>query len=252
MGWMNDTLEYLKLDPIVRKDHHEKMTFSMMYAFSENYILPLSHDEVVHGKRSMLDKCFGTYEQKFDALRSYYTFMIGHPGKKLSFMGNEFGPFMEWRYYEQLEWGLLDHPKHAMLREYVKALNTLYRKEKALWELDDRYDGFEWVNAEDKWRNVFSFVRKSKDPEDFLLFVINMCPVTREKLSVGIPRFTEYKEILSSDRVEFGGGGLTNDRMLKPRPSGADGKRFSIELDLAPYGAVVLKPVFRESVSNIK
>ena len=248
MGWMNDTLEYISLDPVVRKDYHEKMTFSMMYAFAENYILPLSHDEVVHGKKSLLDKCFGDYEQKFACLRSYYTFMMGHPGKKLMFMGGEFGPFMEWRFYEQLEWKLRKYPKHEMLREYVKALNHLYRNEKSMWEIDDSYDGFEWINADDKWRNIFSFVRKSKDPDDFLLFVVNMCPVAYWGHSVGIPRFTEYEEILCSDSGQFGGTDIRNREILKPQPHGADGKRFSIKLDLAPYGAVVLKPRFKKSL----
>ncbi len=248
MGWMNDTLEYISLDPIYRKDHHNKMTFSMMYAFAENYVLPLSHDEVVHGKKSLLDKCFGNYDQKFKELKSYYTFMMGHPGKKLMFMGGEFGPFMEWRHYEQLEWKLLLYPNHANIREYVKALNKLYREEKAMWEIDDGYDGFEWINADDCWRNVFSFVRKSKDPDDFLMFVVNMCPVAYNDLPVGIPRFTEYREILCSDSYEFGGSGMTNENVsLKPLPSGADGKRFSIRINLASYGAVVLKPVFNKS-----
>jgi len=246
MGWMNDTLEYIELDPIYRKDYHSKMTFAMMYAFSENYILPLSHDEVVHGKKSLLDKCFGPYEQKFDCLRSYYTFMMGHPGKKLMFMGGEFGPFMEWRFYEQLEWKMLVYPKHSALREYVKALNRMYRTEKALWEIDDSYDGFEWINADDEWRNIFSFIRKSKEPDDFLMFVINMCPVSRDDFSVGITRFTEYREILSSDAAEFGGSGRTNNGIIKPQPFGADNKRFSIRINLPSYGAVVLKPIYEK------
>jgi 1,4-alpha-glucan branching enzyme len=178
--------------------------------------------------------------------------MMGHPGKKLMFMGGEFGPFMEWRFYEQLEWKLLKYPKHASLREYVKALNHLYRNEKSLWEIDDSYDGFEWINADDKWRNIFSFVRKSSDLEDFLIFVVNMCPVEYRGHLVGIPRFTEYEEILCSDSGRFGGNDITNREMLKPLPIGSDGKRFSVRVDLAPYGAVVLKPKFIKSQNKMK
>lgn len=247
MGWMNDTLEYIKMDPIYRQYHHEKMTFSMMYAYAENYILPLSHDEVVHGKRSLLDKCFGEYEQKFACLRSYYTYMIGHPGKKLLFMGGEFGPFLEWRYYEALEWKMLLYPKHSMLREYVKALNLLYREEPSLWEKDPSPEGFEWIDADDRSRNLLSFVRKGNDGDDMLLFVCNFSPVAHHSLSVGIPRFTDYTEVLNSDGEAFGGSGMVNEGLIRPRPQGAGKKRFSIQIRLAPYGAAVFRPVIKQT-----
>lgn len=240
MGWMNDTLEYISMDPIYRQYEHNKMSFSTMYCFAENYILPISHDEVVHGKRSLLDKCYGDYEQKFKELRSYFTYMIGHPGKKLSFMGNEFGPFMEWRFYEELEWKMLLYPNHSALRNFVKKLNAFYKNEPALWENDISYDGFEWLDADDVARNTYSFIRKAKNPNDFLIFVMNFSPCGHDYYRVGLPRVTDYEIVLSTyeDHNEH--------TILKPMGKGANKKRFSVEFDLLPYEAVVLKPRFIE------
>ena len=247
MGWMNDTLEYISEDPYFRKYKHNKMSFSLMYAFAENYILPISHDEVVHGKKSLLDKCFGPYEEKFDCLRSYMVYMLGHPGKKLSFMGNEFGPFMEWRHYEELEWKLLLYPRHSMLREFTKEINRTYLSQHALWENDDSYDGFEWIDADNADENTYTFVRRSKNPDDFLIFVMNFSPVERKEFHVGIPRFTDYEVVLSNDEKRFGGKGMINaGDSIKPTAVGANGKRFSLEIDLPGYGALILKPVFKK------
>lgn len=238
MGWMNDTLEYISMDPIYRQYEHNKMTFSLMYAFAENYILPISHDEVVHGKRSLLDKCYGTYEEKFKEVRCYLTYMIGHPGKKLSFMGNEFGPFMEWRWYEELEWKLLLYPNHSAQKEFVKRLNHLYLTEPALSENDDSYYGFEWIDADNTADNTYVFRRNSKNPDDFLIFIMNFSPCEHKRFRVGIPRVTDYEIILSTDNEERA------DEKMKPEGQGANGKRFSVSLDLAPYEAVILKPHF--------
>ncbi len=244
MGWMNDTLAYVGLDPIYRKWHHNKMTFSLMYAFSENYILPLSHDEVVHGKKSMLNKMFGTYEQKFDALRCFYTYMMAHPGKKLLFMGGEFGQFVEWRYYEALDWKLLLFPKHEAVRIFVSELNYLYKHEKALFEQDCTYDGFRWIDADNSDQSVFSFIRYAEDPKDFLVVICNFTPVAYEEYKIGVPRFADYRELINSDAVRFGGGGMVNEELLRPKPQGWNGQPFHISFRLPAGGAVIFQPIF--------
>lgn len=244
IGWMNDTLEYMRKDPIYRKWEHNRMTFSLVYAFSENFILPLSHDEVVHGKLSLLNKMYGDADYKFTSLRCYYTYMMTHPGKKLLFMGGEFGQFIEWRYSEELEWSLLFSSSHAALRDFVSELNYLYKKEKSLWEQDDRYDGFEWIDAHNGDQSVFSYLRKGKDPKDFLVVVCNFTPVSYDEYNIGVPRFADYEEILNSDAERFGGSGMCNEVLLRPHPTGWHGKPFCVTIKLPAGSAVILKPHF--------
>ncbi|MBS5842096.1 MAG: 1,4-alpha-glucan branching protein GlgB [Clostridiales bacterium] len=244
MGWMNDTLEYMKLDPIYRQWHHNKMTFSIMYAFSENYILPLSHDEVVHGKHSMLDKMFGEYDTKFDALRCYYLYMMTHPGKKLLFMGSEFGPFIEWRYYEELEWKLLLYPKHEQLRRYVQRLNAFYIENRALWEMDDSDDGFHWIDANNSSQSIFTYVRYAEKKEDFLVVICNFTPVTYEEFKIGVPRFADYALAFSTEDASNG----ENEVLLKPEPEPWNHCPFHIKMKLPGYGAMVYRPIFRRKI----
>ena len=239
MGWMNDTLKYVGIDPVFRKWHHNLMNFSMMYIFRENFILPLSHDEVVHGKKSMIDKMFGDYDTKFRALRLYYLFMFTHPGKKLSFMGNEFAPFLEWRFYEELEWNMLNFPIHASMKDYVKALNAFYLSNKALWEVDDDYSGFRWINADDADYSILSYVRYSKDEHDHLVVVCNFTPVEHSYFTVGVPEDVEYHKVFASN----GDDGVSVQ--CKATNEGRNGMPFSINIKLPGYSAVIYKPAFR-------
>ena len=246
MGWMHDTLEYFEIDPLYRKYSHNKLNFSIMYGFNENYILPLSHDEVVHGKKTILDKMHGILEAKFDSMRAYLTYMITHPGKKLTFMGTEFGQIMEWRYYEELEWKMLMYPKHAGLHVFVSELNYLYKTYKCLWEIDDKPESFEWIDADNCDESVFSYIRKGKDPKDFLVIVCNFTPVRRNNFTIGVPRFAEYYEILNSNLVRFGGIDEACEKIIKPRPEGKNNKPFSLQIDLPGNSAVIYKPIFRK------
>ena len=241
MGWMNDFLEYLKLDPYFRKFNHNKMTFSLAYTYSEKYILVLSHDEVVHLKRSMIYKMPGEYEDKFANLRAAYSFMIGHPGKKLLFMGQDFAQFQEWSEQRELDWYLLGEAKHQELQNYVKALLTLYKKNPALYEADNNPQGFEWINADDADRSIFSFVRRSEDGKSNLLFVINFTPIERMEYRVGVPQENSYKLILNSDDTAFGGTGKAQTEIFRAEKKDCDGRPYSISFDLAPYGAAVFK-----------
>lgn len=208
IGWMNDTLEYVSLNPFFRKDNHNKITFSFMYAFSENFILPISHDEVVYGKRSLINKMNGDYDQKFDAIRAFYGYMMAHPGKKLNFMGNEIGQFDEWDNTRQIEFDLLRFEKHQKLQNYVKALNWFYLTHNQLYEVDSSWDGFEWIIPDDNKNNVVVFSRKNKSGEK-LIVVCNFSPVKLEHYRAYV-EVGEYQEIFNSDNVEFGGAGLTN------------------------------------------
>lgn len=241
MGWMNDTLKYVGIDPIYRKWHHNLMNFSMMYIFKENFILPLSHDEVVHGKKSIIDKMFGNYDEKFDALRLYYLFMITHPGKKLSFMGNEFAPFLEWRFYEGLEWKMLDFPKHASFKDYIKSLNSFYLDNNALWEVDDDYSGFKWINADDKDYSILSYIRYAKDPKDFLVVVCNFTPVEHKDFVLGVPEKAEYHKVFAS-KGEDGMSVVCN-----ANEGECNYLPFNIKVNLPGYGALVYKPVFSDN-----
>ena len=242
MGWMNDMCHYLKLDPFFRQYNHKDITFSMMYAFSENFVLPISHDEVVHGKGSMAGKMPGdTQEKKFANLRAAYGFMTGHPGKKLLFMGQEFGQMDEWNENRSLEWELLQYPVHKEMQEYVKALNHLYTTQPALYEMDYEPEGFEWINCTYNDENIAIFIRKTKRPEDTLLFVCNFVPVAHEKFRVGVPFAGKYKEILNSDSVKFGGTGATNPRVKASKKEEWDAREHSISITLPPLGICVFQ-----------
>ena len=241
MGWMNDFLEYMKTDPYFRKFNHNKMTFSMTYAYAEKYILVLSHDEVVHLKCSMLNKMPGEYEDKFANLKAGYSFMMGHPGKKLLFMGQEFGQLREWSEERELDWYLLAEEKHQQLQSYVAALQHLYTKNKAMYELDCQPEGFEWINADDAYRSIFSFVRHSADGKNNLLFVINFTPVPRPDYRVGVPRRKQYRLILNSDEFQYGGSGKEQPEVYKVVKGECDGRPYSFAYDLPAYGVAVFK-----------
>ncbi len=243
MGWMNDILEYIAKDPIHRKFHHNLITFSFMYAFSENFILPLSHDEVSHGKKSLLDKMPGDYWQMFANVRALLGFMMAHPGKKLIFMGAEFGQFIEWNCSQGLDWHLLDYPKHRKLWEYTKALNHFYLKNKALWELDFTWEGFEWIDPHDGEQSVISFLRRGKDKDDFLIAVTNFTPVVREPYRVGVPELGDYKEVFNSDDQAWGGSGQLNLKKLAAENLPWHSQRYSIELKLPPLGTIFLRKI---------
>ena len=244
MGWMNDFLEYMKLDPYFRKDNHNKMTFSMTYAYSEKYVLVISHDEVVHLKCSMVNKMPGYPEEKIRNLKAAYAFMLFHPGKKLLFMGQEFAQEREWSEKRELDWFLLDDPKHKHMQDWVKALLHLYRKNPCLYEQDTTWAGFEWMNANDYERSIFSFVRKSKDGKNNLLFVISFTPVERDDYRVGVPGRHTYKLVLNSADPQFGGTDTEDTKRplsYKAEKKPCDGRDYSIGYKLPPYGVAVFK-----------
>lgn len=241
MGWMNDFLEYQKCDPYFRKYNHNKMTFSMTYAYSENYILVISHDEVVHLKKSMLEKMPGNDEQKFANLKAAYAFMLGHPGKKLLFMGQEFGERREWSEERELDWPSLDDPKHRDLKDYVGQLLAMYNKYPALYGMDDTWDGFQWINANDGDRSIFSFVRYSPSKRNNLLFVINFTPVERPDYRVGVPKKKRYTKIFSTKAPEIGGVADTEPVIYQAKASECDGQPYSIDYPLPGYGVAVFK-----------
>lgn len=241
MGWMHDFTEYMKLDPLFRKNAHYMMTFSMEYAYSENYILVLSHDEVVHLKCSMLNKMPGLGFDKFANLKVAYAFMMGHPGKKLLFMGQDFAQLREWSEERELDWYLLAEQPHQQIQNWVQDLLHLYRKNKALYELDTEEGGFDWINKDDIFRSIFSFVRHSKDNKKNLLFVCNFTPMEREDYRVGVPRGKQYKLILNSDDVRYGGTGAERPLMYKAVKKECDGQKYSFAYPLPPYGVAVFE-----------
>ena len=241
MGWMNDFLEYMKLDPYFRKWNHNKMTFSMTYAYAEKYILVLSHDEVVHLKCSMINKMPGLYDDKFANLRAGYAYMLGHPGKKLLFMGQEFAQLQEWSEARELDWYLLAEDKHQQMQNYVKALLHLYKKTPALYDADQDPCGFEWINADDADRSIFSFVRHSKDGKSNLLFVINFTPVARPDYRIGVPKRKQYRLVLDGDAAEFGGNTTERPVVYKAVKSECDGREYSFAYDLPAYGIAIFK-----------
>ncbi len=241
MGWMNDFLEYMKLDPYFRKDNHNKMTFAMSYACSENYILVLSHDEVVHLKCSMLNKMPGYPDDKYANLKAGYAFMFGHSGKKLLFMGDEFAQLQEWSEARELDWFLLKEDRHREMQNFVKALLHMYRKYKCLYELDDSWDGFQWINADDSYRSIFSFVRYSKSKRKNLLFVVNFTPMERPDYRVGVPKKKKYKLILDGDAEEFGGNGRKRPELYEARKGDCDNQKYYVEYPLSAYGVAVFE-----------
>ncbi len=241
MGWMNDTLKYFKTDPLLRKGIHHQLTFSMTYAFTENFMLPFSHDEVVHGKSSMIYKMPGDEWQKFANLRTLYAYMFTHPGTKLLFMGNEFGQNNEWNFKESLSWHLLQYPPHAGMQQFVKALNHLYRKEPALYTYNFSYEGFEWIDADDADHSIFIYQRKSDKAKDTLVVVLNMTPVYRENYRVGMPIEGKWREIFNSDDVAFFGSGKLNGGILKTEKVFYHNQPQSISLNIPPLGVSILK-----------
>ena len=241
MGWMHDFLDYMKLDPYFRKDNHNKMTFAMSYNESEKYILVLSHDEVVHLKCSMLNKMPGLEGDKFKNLMAGYAFMMGHSGKKLLFMGQEFAQVQEWSEARELDWYLLEDPNHKKVQDWVKALLHLYTSNPCMYEQDTTWAGFEWINADDRDRSIFSFVRKSKDGKNNLLFVINFTPVAREDYRVGVPKNKTYKLVLNSEDPKFNGTDKNRKESYKAVKKECDGRDYSIAYPLPAYGVAVFK-----------
>lgn len=241
MGWMHDFCEYMKLDPIYRKGNHYGMTFAMSYNDSENYILPLSHDEVVHLKCSMVNKMPGYQVDKYANLRTGYAYMFGHSGKKLLFMGQEFGQEREWSEARELDWFLLENNLNQGMKDYVGALLDIYRKHPCLYELDNTWDGFEWVNADDADRSTYSFIRKSSEGKKSLLFVLNMTPVDRKNYTVGVPKKKKYKLLLNSDEKRFGGNGAEIPAEIAAAKDDCDRKPYMLMFDLPANGAVIFE-----------
>ncbi|MDQ7093716.1 1,4-alpha-glucan branching protein GlgB [Desulfosporosinus sp. PR] len=256
MGWMNDTLRYMQLEFSWRKEHHQLLNFSLTYAFSENFVLPLSHDEVVHGKRSLLDKMPGDYWQKFAGLRNLVGYFMSHPGKKLMFMGGELAQFIEWRCDAELDWLLLDYDLHRKYQEYVRRINKLYRREKALWENDHDWSGFEWIDADNNEQSILVFCRRARNPRDFLVIVINFQPVSYENFRIGVPRRGVYQEIFNSDAEFFGGSNHLNQAPLVAEKIKWHDRTFSLRVKVPPLAIVIFKPRYqyklRWGVSHVR
>ena len=242
MGWMHDTLSYMQEDPINRSFHHEKLTFGLLYAFSENFILPLSHDEVVHGKRSILGRMPGDRWQRFANLRAYYGFMYGHPGKKLLFMGDEFGQEREWNHDQSLDWHLLGDELHQGVLNLIRDLNALIRNNTALHELDHEHAGFQWIDASDRSSSIFSFQRSGRAPGDHAVVIVNFTPVVRSDYRIGMPSAGPYREIFNSDDRRYGGSGVGNQGMIVPQALSWHGRAHSVPLTLPPLAAIYLVP----------
>jgi 1,4-alpha-glucan branching enzyme len=245
LGWMHDTIGYLRKDPVHRRYHHNNLTFSLLYAFSENFLLPFSHDEVVHGKGSMLSKMPGDDWQKFANLRVLYGYMYGHPGKKLQFMGAEFGQWREWSENRELDWGLLEFERHRKLRDFVRDLNRLYLLHPALFERDFGWEGFQWIRCDDADRSVVSFLRRGSEPGDFIAVVANFTPVPRNGHRLGLPAGGAYREALNSDAAEYGGSGVRNLGRIAAEAVPADGQPFSAEVSLPPLSILFIEPSAR-------
>lgn len=243
MGWMHDLLEYISKNPVHRKYHHNNLTFSLLYAFTENFILVLSHDEVVHGKRSMLNKMPGDIWQKFANLRLFYGFMYSHPGKKLLFMGGEFGQWDEWNHDKSIDWHLLRLKSHRCLQKFVMDLNHLYQSEPALYEVDVHFKGFEWLDFRDTEQSVISFIRKAKNPRDFLVVVCNFTPVPRIGYRIGVPENCFYRELLNSDSKLYWGSNLGNAGGISAEKIPWHGRHYSINITLPPLTVLIFKPV---------
>jgi 1,4-alpha-glucan branching enzyme len=247
MGWMHDTLKYMQNDPIHRAFHHGSMTFSLHYAFSERFLLPFSHDEVVHLKKSMLDKMPGDLWQKFANLRTIYAYQTAHPGKKLIFMGGEFGQWREWSEKRSLDWHHLEkHLEHQGLHRYVRALNQFYLNEPAFYEDDNSWNGFDWLDLSDAQRSILAFVRHSKpkkesEQKESVLVICNFTPVVREKYRLGVPQEGSYQEVLNSDSADFGGSDIMNAQLLQSAPTPWHNQPHSIQFTLPPLSVIYLK-----------
>ena len=242
MGWMNDTLKYMEMDPIYKKYHHDLITFSFMYAFSENFILPLSHDEVVHGKKSLLDKMPGDPWQKFANLRTLYAYYMIHPGKKLLFMGSEFAQGLEWRYAYGLEWELLEYEPHIKMQEYIKDLNHFYKNEKAMYEIDNSYEGFDFIDPHNNDQSIIVLMRKGKNPKDFVIAVINFTPVVYYDYKVGVPYPGTYQEVFNSDDKKYWGSNqVMKESELVSKNEKWHNKNYHINIKIPPLGAIFIK-----------
>jgi 1,4-alpha-glucan branching enzyme len=241
MGWMHDTLQYMEQDPLFRKFHHHELTFRMIYAFNENFILPLSHDEVVYGKRSLIGKMPGDDWQKFANLRLLFSYMYAQPGKKLLFMGGEFGQWAEWTHDASLDWGLLNRPPHSALRLLVGELNHLYRSEAALETCENTPASFEWIDVHDAEKNVLSFLRKGRSATETIAVVLNFSPVPRDNYRIGVPHKGFWKEIFNSDAKHFGGTGRGNFGGVETVPIPLHGRNHSMTIDLPPLAAVFFR-----------
>lgn len=252
MGWMNDILEYMEIDTLGRKWNHNLLTFSMMYAYSENFLLPLSHDEVVHGKKSLIDKMPGDYWQKFANLRLLFGFMMGHPGKKLLFMGGEFAQFIEWKYDDELDWFITEYELHKKMHLYTKKLNEFYKQEKPLWQLDLDPEGFEWIDANNNEQSVASFIRRGKKEEDLLVIICNFTPHTYLSYEIGVPYLGDYEEVFNSDSEEFGGSGVINTEIIRAEKNEIHDRKYSVEIKLPPLGVTYLnlKKLEREEIKE--
>lgn len=240
MGWMNDMLNYMSTDPFYRPHHHRNITFSFFYAFSENFILPISHDEVVYGKKSLINKMPGTYEQKFSGVRAFISYMMAHPGKKLVFMGTEFGQFDEWNYETGLDWMLFDFESHKKLNNFFKSINHFYLLNKPLWENDFSWEGFSWISNDDYKQSIISFRRIDKKGKE-LIVVCNFQPVRRKNYCIGVPYEGIYSEVFNSDSEEFGGSGLINENEIKTNEKPMHGYEHSIAIELAPLSVSFIK-----------
>jgi 1,4-alpha-glucan branching enzyme len=243
MGWMHDTLDYFSREPVHRRYHQDQLAFSIWYAFSENFVLPLSHDEVVYGKGSLLRKMPGDDWQRFANLRLLFGYMYGHPGKKLLFMGGDIGQWSEWAHDNSVDWHLLGYDNHQNLQRWVKTLNALYRAQSALYELDTLPDTFEWIDFSDRDQSVISFLRKARDPQEVLLVVCNFTPVPRDNYGLGVPRGGGWQVIANSDDPEYGGSGYNQLRHVDAAPFPAHGRLFSVYLNLPPLAVMILKPI---------
>jgi 1,4-alpha-glucan branching enzyme len=241
MGWMHDTLEYFKNDPIHRKYHHNQLTFRMLYGFTENFVLPLSHDEVVHGKGSLIGKMPGDEWQRFANLRLLYGYMYAQPGKKLLFMGGEFGQVREWTHDSSLEWHVLQFPVHSGVQRWVEQLNRLYREQPALHQLDNDPAGFEWIDCNDSLSSTISLLRRSKSTHETIVVVANFTPVPRTGYRLGVPTGGYWRELLNSDATDYGGGGMGNLGGVHAEPLPAHGRPFSLSLTLPPLAVLFLR-----------
>ena len=245
MGWMNDTLFYTSLDPYFRSYNHDKLTFSMMYAFSENFVLPISHDEVVHGKGSLLNKMPGDYNQKFAGLRTFMGYMMTHPGKKLLFMGCEFGQFIEWDYHKQLDWMLLDYESHRKTKDYIRALNHYYLAHPALWQVEDNWDGFRWLNADDNTRSVITYYRADEKGKKSLV-LCNFAASRWEDYRMGVPEAGTYRVALCSEEEQYGGAGFDRETLYRSEEQPLGQWAHSITLDVPPLSCIILEPINTE------
>lgn len=251
MGWMNDTLEYNELDPIYRKYHHNKLTFPMMYHHSEKFILPISHDEVVHGKKSLLDKMHGEYWNKFSNLRAYMGYMYGHPGKKLIFMGCEFGQFIEWREYEELEWKLMkDFEMHRKTQKFFKDINNFYKNTPELWELDYYQEGFQWIDADNNEQSIYIFIRRSKNIDNYKIFVCNFTPMVYYDFNIGVPEVGSYREIFNTDREEYGGSGQVIEDTLCSKEGWCHNQPYTLTIKIPPMAVSVFERIAKNETKE--